>query len=312
MEDLGSPQKKTTLPSVRRVVLTSFLVDISDILLSLVVAILSGSVVMLSQVLEGVSDFVASGALVFGSVRAETRANKKFPFGYGKELYFWAFISAVVILCVTATLSIYFGWDRFLHPRQLKDLNLAYAVLLFTAGTNAYSFFLSYKRLLGKTHTKNMVTAFLRSSLIETKTTFVLDLVGTIASLIGFFALLIYQLTGDHRFDGLGAISVGLILIVLGVLLILGIRDLLIGKSASSETLSKIREISKTIPEVREVLDVKTMHIGSERLLVNMDITMKRGLTTHEIARLIDDIKEKIKAEIPTVKHIQIELELPS
>lgn len=312
MEDLGKSEKKIVIPSLQKVILTSFFVDLSDILLSLIITLLSGSVVMLSQVLEGVSDLTASGALLLGSIRAETHANKRFPFGYGKELYFWTFISATVILGITSTLSIYFGWDRFLHPHLLKNLNLAYAVLLFTAGTNSYSFFLSYGRLIRKTHSKNIITAFLRSSLIETKTTAVLDLVGTIASLLGFFALLIYQLTGDQRFDGLGAISVGLILFALGILLIFGIRDLLIGKSASSETLSKIREISKSIPEVRDILDVKTMHIGSERLLVNLNITMKSGLTTHEIAKLIDGIKEKIKAEIPTVKHIQVELELPS
>lgn len=299
-------------PSVKKVVITSFLVDVSDIVLSLVVTIISGSVVMLSQVFEGVSDLVASGALVYGLSRSNTPADKKFPFGYGKELYFWTFISAIIIIGVTSTFSIYVGLDRYLHPRQIHDINIAYIILIFTAFTNAYACFLSYRRLKGKTHSRNILSAFLRSSLIETKTTFVLDFVGTGASLLGFFALLIYQLTGDYRFDGVGAISVGIILGILGFLLILGIRDSLIGKSASDETLKKIREISLTIPEVKDIKEVRTMHIGSERLLVNMDITMQRGLKTHEIAKLIDDIEAKIKKEIPTVKNIHLELELPS
>ncbi|HVZ67311.1 MAG TPA: cation diffusion facilitator family transporter [Patescibacteria group bacterium] len=303
---------KTKLPSIHKVIWTSFIVDVSDIVLSLIVAILSGSVVMLSQVFEGVADFVASGALVLGAMRAETPADKKFPFGYGKEIYFWSFISAVVIICVTATFSIHFGWERYIHPKQIKDINLAYAILVFTTFTNLYAFYLSYKRLKGKSHTKKILNAFLRSSLIETKTTFVLDFAGTLASILGFLALVTYQLTGDHRYDGLGAISVGIILAILGALLIISIRDLLIGKSASPETLKQIRDISLTIPEVREVMDVKSMHIGSERLLINMDVSMKNNLTTSEIAGLIDDLKKKIKKEIPTVKHVQIELELPS
>ncbi|HVT01591.1 MAG TPA: cation diffusion facilitator family transporter [Patescibacteria group bacterium] len=303
---------KTNLPSINKVIWTSFLVDVSDIVLSLIVAILSGSVVMLSQVFEGVADFVASGALVLGAMRADTPANKKFPFGYGKEIYFWSFISAVVIICVTSTFSIYFGWERYIHPKQIQDIHLAYAILIFTTFTNLYAFYLSVKRLRGKSHTKKILNAFLRSSLIETKTTFVLDFAGTLASILGFIALLVYQITGDHRFDGLGAIAVGTVLAMLGVLLIIGIRDLLIGKSASQETLKQIRDISLTIPEVKEVMDVKTMHIGSERLLINMDVSMKNNLTTREIAKLIDNLKEKIKKEIPTAKHVQIELELPS
>lgn len=311
MEDLGEKDKRIVIPSTKRVVITSFLVDLSDIILSLIVALLSGSIVMFSQVLEGMADLAASGFLVIGNARSGIPENKKFPFGHGREIYFWTFISAVIIIGITSTFSIYFGWQRVLHPRVLHDLNLAYGVLLLTVFTNGYAFSLSLRRLRGKTHSKNILAAFFRSSLIETKTTFVLDFMGTLASFLGFLALLIYQLTGDLRFDGLGAISVGIALAILGLLLILGIRDLLIGKGASPETLKRIKDISMTIPEVKDVLDVKTMHIGSERLLVNMDVQMKSGMTTYEIARLIEDLKEKIKKEIPSIKHLQVELEIP-
>jgi len=304
--------KKLIFPSAKQVVLTSFLVDVSDILLSLLVTILTGSVIMLVEVLEGISDFVASGALVIGVNRAKSQPDKQFPFGYGREVYFWTFISAMIIIGITATFSLYFGWDRFLHPHKIQNIALAYAVLTITTLTNAYAFILSVIRLRAKTNTINILSAFFRSSLIETKTTFVLDFVGTSASLVGLLALIFYQLTGDRRLDGLGAMGVGVILVVFGVLLILGIRDLVIGKSASPETLSLIRKVALENPEVEDVIDVKTMHIGSERLLVNMDISMKSGLKTHEIAKLIEGIKEKIQKEIPAIKHIHLELELPS
>ncbi len=304
--------KKNRPPSTRQVVLTSFFVDMSDIILSLAVAILTGSVIMLVEVLEGISDLVASGALVIGVNRAKSQPDKQFPFGYGREIYFWTFISAMIIIGITATFSIYFGWERFLHPHEIKNIYLAYGVLFLTSVTNGYAFVLSAVRIRAKTHTNNILSAFFRSSLIETKTTFVLDFVGTSASLVGLFALILYQVTGDRRLDGLGAIGVGVVLIIFGILLILGIRDLVIGKSASPETLSLIRKVSMSIPEVEDVIDVKTMHIGSERLLVNMDVAMKPGLKTHEIARLIEDIKNKIQAEVPAIKHIHLELELPS
>ncbi len=303
--------EKAPFPSAKRIIIISVLVDISDIILSLFVAVVSGSIVMAVEVLEGISDLVASGALLIGHYRSKTPADKQFPFGYGRELYFWTFISAVVIIGVTSTFSIYFGWQRVLHPRPLHNLNLAYGVLILTACTNLYAFLLSLKRLRARTHRRGIIKTFFRSSLIETKTTFVLDLMGTVASVFGFTSLLFYQLTGDFRFDGFGAITVGLVLAALGILLILGIRDLLIGKSASQETVDQIRKISLTIPEVSRVIEVKTMHIGSERLLVNMDVSMKKNLTTYQIAKLIDDIEAKIKKGIPMVKHIHLELELP-
>ncbi len=285
--------------------------DISDILLSLGVAIMSGSVIMATEVLEGIADLVASGALVLGVQRAKSRANKYFPFGYGREVYFWTFLSAVIIIGITSTFSIYFGLQRFFNPRTIHNLPATYAVLILTTLTNAYAFRLSYKRLRSKTHIGSILYAFLRSSLIETKTTFVLDFVGTSASLVGLVALILYQLTGDKRLDGIGAIGIGIILIIFGFLLILGIRDLLIGKSASDETLKRIKKVSLSLPEIKKVLDLKTMHIGSDRLLVNMEVSMDQDMKTEEIAKIIDKVKEKIRDEIPTVKHIQVELELP-
>ncbi len=297
--------------TAKKVILTSFLVDVSDILLSLVVAILSGSVIMLTQVLEGLSDFASSGLLLWGLKKSDQKADKKHPFGYGREIYFWALISALIMFGITATLSVYFGWQRFVSPYQIHDLHFTFAVLIFTLGTNAYAFWLSLKRLLRKRRVKDIISIFYRSSLVETKATFILDLMGSAASFLGIVALAIYALTGDFRYDGLGAIVIGIVLAIFSYFLILGIRDLLIGRSASPEIELQIRQAALKIPEVKHVLGIKTLHIGPGKLLVNLDVHLESELKTREIERLIDDIKEVIHSEVPSVKHIQVELETP-
>lgn len=297
--------------SAKKVIITSFLVDLSDILLSFIVAVLSGSVIMLTQVLEGVSDFASSGLLLWGLKKSDQKADKRHPFGYGREVYFWALISALIMFGITATLSIYFGWQRFINPHKINDLGLAFAVLVFTLGTNAYAFWLSLQRLLRKRRAKDILRIFYRSSLVETKATFILDLMGSSSSLLGIIALVIYALTGDYRFDGVGAIVIGGVLAVFSYFLILGIRDMLIGRSASPQIESQIREAALKIPEVRHVLGLKTLHIGPGKLLVNLDVHLESELKTREIERLIDDIKEVIRNEVPSVKHIQVELETP-
>lgn len=289
----------------------SFLVDILDIILSLVVAILSGSVVMLSQVLEGISDLISSGLLLVGLARSQQKEDREHPFGFGRELYFWALLAGIVMFTVTATFSIIFGWQRFLHPQVIHNIKLAFIVLGITTITNGYAFYLSLSRLLRNRSIGQVVRIFLRSSLIETKTTFILDLMGVSASILGIATLFIYQITGDYRYDGLGAMLTGVVLAVLAFLLLIGVVDLIVGRSASLEVEARIRSAALNTPEVHKVLGLKTLHIGSEKLLVNIKVHFQHNLTTREIEGLIYKIKEDIKKEIPAIKHIQVELETP-
>lgn len=297
--------------TAQRVVLTSFLVDVLDVVLNIVVTILTGSVVMLAEALEGVTDLVAAGLLLLGLIRSTRPADKTHPFGYGRELYFWSLISALIMIGFTATLSFYFGWHRFLDPKPIQNLPLAYFVLLIAILSNGYSFILSLKRLLRQRPIRAIWPVFFRTSLVETKTTFILDLMGTLAAILGLTSMLFYTFSGDMRFDGVGAMMIGVVLAILAVVLIIGIRELIIGKSGSPETEDKIRKAALSIPEVQQVLDLKTTHIGSERLLVNLEVNLKDALTTDQIEVLIDKIKAKIQKEVPTASHIQIELETP-
>lgn len=302
---------KETHVSGRRVIFTSFLVDLLDVVLSLTVAVLSGSVIMLTQVLEGIADLVSSGFLIVGLVRSGRVEDKMHPFGYGKEIYFWTLLAALVMFGVTATMSIFLGWQRFLKPELIHNLPLAFGVLALTFFTNGYAFYLSFRRLVKKRGVGQVIRIFYKSSLVETKTTFVLDLMGTVASFSGIVALALYYFTGNARFDGLGAIFIGVVLAILAYLLLLGIRDLLIGRSASVETEAAIRRAALKVGEVKSILDLKTMHIGSEKLHVDLDVNMQGRLTTRELEKLIDQIKQNIQTDVPSVKYVQVELETP-
>ena len=168
------------------------------------------------------------------------------------------------------------------------------------------------RRLLRHRPVKHIIQIFYRSSLVETKTTFILDLMGTFASFLGMIALGIYVISGDLRFDGLGAMAIGVSLGFSSIFLVLGIRDLLIGRSASAETENKIIKAALAVEEVNDVLDLKTLHVGPERLLVNLEVYMRQHLSTRELEKLIDKIKENIQKEVPSVKYLQVELETPN
>src|SRR5688572_10438454 len=122
-----------------KTVWTSFLVDLGDIILNVIVMIVTGSAVMLAEAFEGLSDLVASGLLLIGLRKSKRRPNKKHPFGFGKTLFFWTLISAIIMLVFGGGLSIYFGVQRFIHPEELEKIYLAFGAVCISIITNGYA-----------------------------------------------------------------------------------------------------------------------------------------------------------------------------
>ncbi len=301
--------KKNKIISIDRVVLTSFIVDLSDVLISLLGVILTGSVTMISQVLEGFSDIFSSGLLLFGNKRAKLPSDETHPYGYGRETFFWALMSGLITFSVTATISIYLGYQRFLHPESIENLSFALFALVFSIFSNGYSCFISYKRLAGKHKARTMLQTFLNSPLIEVKTSFILDLMGTVAAIFGVIALVIYKYTDDIRFDGIGAILTGLALAFFAYFILIGAKDLLIGRSASKDVIKKIKEAVISFDQVKTIIDIRTLIIGTRKLLINLEINVIDELNTTELEKLIDSIEEEINKHVGITSFIQIELE---
>lgn len=297
--------------SAKRAVVTSFVVDVIDIVMNVVVALITGSVVMLVEAIQGVSDVTTDVLLLVGLRRSQLPADKDMPFGYGKEAFFWTLLAAIVMLIVTAGLTIYFGFRRFLNPEPAAHLGLALGALTVSILVNSYSFSLSLRRILGKRKLIKFPQTFFESPLALTKTTFVLDFIGAVAALIGLISLLFYGLTGDMRYDGLGAVVIGVALALLSLLLILGLKDLIVGSAAPATIIAQIRKVVGETPQVKEILDLKTMQLGPEKILVNLELHFANNLTTDEIEKLIDTIKSELIEHIPLIDHVQIELETP-
>jgi cation diffusion facilitator family transporter len=297
--------------SASKVVTTSFIVDVVDVIMNVGLAILTGSVVMLAEALQGGADLLAAGLILIGLRRSKKKPDPEHQFGHGKEIYFWTLISAVVMFTLTATLSFYFGFQRFVKPEPIEHIGFACIALVVAMSTNGYAFFLSYKRLMGKNSSKQFLSTFLESSLVETKNTLVLDLMGMSSAIIGFLSLLVYFVSGETRLDGIGAMLIGMVTAALAFGLVVGVKDFLIGKSASDDIHRKIRGAIQQVPEVKGLLDLKTMQLGPSKLLVNIDVNMREELTTEQLEQVIDLIKQKVMESVPMVGHIQVELEAP-
>lgn len=210
------PPEGINLPdkiSPTRVVLTSFFVDALDIALNLAIMLVTGSVVMLAELFQGVSDLLASGFLLVGLRRPR------------REIFLWTILSALCMLLLASSLSFYFGLQRFLQPEPIQNITLAYAALFISATTNGYAFYVSVRRILNSRPPTKLWKAYSKSTKLMTRNTFILDLMGMSAALVGLAAVVLYQMTGELRYDGLGAMGIGIVLAFLSTDLLLDIRN---------------------------------------------------------------------------------------
>ena len=293
--------------SAKKTVTTSFLVDLADVIVNVIVMLITGSVVMLAEALEGGSDLVASAALLIGLRISKRRADKKHPFGYGKALFSWTLISAIIMLVFASTLSFYFGLQRFLNPEEIKSIYLAYGALGISIVSNGYSLTLSTRRLLDKENLKKLLPVFLKSTHVETKNTFILDFTGTSAAVMGLISLILYQVAGIKHFDGVGAMLIGLITAFSSIVLIAGVKNYLIGKRTTPEIEEQIRKAALKVKQVKKIVELHTMYLGSERLLVHLDIQIEDANSGEHIQAVVEKVKEYVKKEVPIAYSIQIE-----
>lgn len=295
--------------SAKRAVLTAVFIDFTDIVTNLIAAIITGSVVMLAETLHGVADFFSSGFVYLGLKRSQKTNLKKYPFGKGKALYVWVFISGIIMFGITSVLIFYFGLQNFLNPEQIEHIWLAFTVLILFIFTNGYALSVSFRRILHGKKIRSFIKVFRESNLVETKTTFVLDCIGTLAAVFGLMALGLYQITGDLRFDGIGAMAIALTMASLTIFLIMNTGQMLIGRRASKPMEKQIKKTIVEMKDVKSVPDLKTMNIGLGKILVIAEVSVNQKLTTKKIENLIDKIKANVQKKIPEVSHIQIEIE---
>lgn len=269
----------------------------------------TGSSAMLSEGVHSVVDTGNQVLLLHGLNRAKRPPSEAFPFGHGKEVYFWSFVVAILIFAVGAGVSAYEGVKHILHPESIRNPTVNYIVLglamLFEGGawTVALREFRKTKGDLG------YLEAVRRG---KDPTMFVVlfeDSAAMLGLLVAFVGILVSQVTGNPVFDGLASVIIGVILGGTAIWLAVETKGLLIGEAASRDVTAGIRDIAAASPCVEKVNEVLTMHMGPEFVLANISLEFRDGLETGEVERAITGLGRKIKAKHGIVKRIFIEAE---
>lgn len=294
-----------------RTVVTSSLVSLGDIILSFLAAVITGSSVMVAQGLQGTADLITTLFLLLGVKRSKRSANASHPFGFGREIFFWVLISSLFAFLISGGLASFRAIQQLINGTQLESLPLAIGLLSFGLVTNAYSLSNSVRRLAAGKKGRSYWSYLRHSSLIETKMTLLVDLMGSLSAFLGILALILAQLTGNELYDGIGALIIGALTAAGALFVIFDLKDLIVGRSPHPQTIEAIRASALKHKHVQDVLDLRATTIGSDKYLVILEIHFADDLTTDQLEQSTDEIKETVMAKVPQAQRVQVEAESP-
>lgn len=275
------------------------------------VGLLSGSAAMLAEAAHSLADTINQVFLLISINLGNTPADEDHPHGYGKERFFWAFLAALFIFVAGAVFSFYEGVHKVLHPEaQHGDMLWAYVVLGLAFVFDALVLVIALREAQRQARVAGIgLRAYLRESSDTTlKTALYEDAAATSGVAIAALGLYLFQLTGNPIFDGLASMIIGVLLVGVAIMLGREARGLLLGAAAPPRVRRAIDDAIGSFDEVRAVITVLTMQLGPESILVTGEINVRDDLRTDEIEQLIGRIESKIRATVPTVQNIYLEL----
>jgi len=274
-----------------------------------VAATITGSSAMFSEGIHSVVDTGNQVLLLFGLKQAQKPPDENFPFGHGKEIYFWSFVVAILIFALGAGISIYEGIHHVLHPRPIQNPLINYVVLGLAIIFESGALYFAVKEFRKAKGELGYFKAVRRG---KDPTLFVVlfeDTAAMLGLLIALFGIALGQATGILIFDGIASILIGVLLALTAIWLAYETKGLLIGESARKDIRETIYRIAQQVDAVEHVNEVLTMHMGPEFILVNLSVDLKDNLQTGEVERAIGSIDRTIKSEIPEAKRVFVEAE---
>lgn len=280
----------------------------------LVAAIFTKSSTMLAEAYHSFSDTGNQILLLIGINQSQKKSDRTHPFGYGKEQYFYAFMVAMLLFGVAGVLSVQEGVRKLFNPEPISHLPLIFAVLAFAFVVELYAFLIAYKELkkeMREEKFKGVYDAIKNSKDPAVLTVIFEDSLALTSIIIAAISIGLTYYLKNPIFDAVGSIIIGALLMIFAVALANETKKLLVGEAVSDSKREKIVEAIMSNQEVNEIVDLRTMHLGPEEVMVTAEINIQDGLKTDDAEKVIDNIEAKIKEVLPKSR-LYIELEGPS
>jgi cation diffusion facilitator family transporter len=289
-----------------RTLLIAFAANLGIAASKFVAAMITGSSAMLTEGVHSVVDSANQLLLIWGRRQSRKPADRQHPFGYGRELYFWSFVVAVLVFALGAGVSVYEGVVHIMAPEPAVSPLVAYAVLLFAFLLEGGSTFAAFRDFRAAKGTLGWFEAVRQSKdppafivLLENGAA----MAGILAAALG---LALAQLTGNPVFDGAASIVIGLILGLTAAFLAIESKALLIGEAADPALIESIRAAASRKSGIVGVGHVLTVHGAPDQVTVLMSADFDDAITAGDVERIIAEIEAEVEMLWPTVKRLYI------
>ncbi len=267
----------------------------------------TGSSSMLSESMHSIADSGNQVLLLVGRQQSRKEATEEHPFGYGRSRYVYAFIVSIVLFSLGGVFALYEGWHKIMHPENLSSPVWAFCVLIVAVMLEAFS-------LRTAVRESNLVrrgapwSRFVRGAKAPELPVVLLEdigaLLGLIFALIGVTAAV---LSGDGRWDGIGSLAIGGLLVVIAVFLAREMNSLLIGESGTEEHVAAIRKALENSSDIHRIIHLKTLHLGPDELMVVAKISVRHDETAASVAKAINAAELRIRKAVPIARVIYLE-----
>ncbi|RZG73525.1 cation transporter [Acinetobacter sp. WCHAc060033] len=264
-------------------------------------AYITNSSAMLSEAVHSVVDTLNEILLLYGLKKSQQTADYQHPFGYGRELYFWAFIVALLVFALGSVVSIFQGIQHIRHPEVIESPMVNYAVLGFAILCEGTSWFIALKTFKKTKGSMGYFEAFRRSKDPTTFTVLFEDsaaLIGLLIALVGIFCA--------HQFnlpvlDGVASVLIGVVLAISALLLARETKGLLMGETADPKLRHNVLQVAQEDQAVYSANGVLTEQMGAHQVIASLSLEFKDGLTSDEIETCVNRIEAKIKSIHPEI-----------
>ena len=292
-----------------KVVIAAFIGNGLIAVTKFVAAALTGSSAMFSEAVHSVVDTGNQALMLYGIERARRPADARHPFGYGRELYFWAFIVAILIFATGAGVSVYEGVSKIRHPEPVTDAYINYIVLGVAIVFEGGSFFVALREFNRVKGGRGYLAAVRFSKNPALFTVLLEDAAALVGLVIALLGIGLAEALDLPALDGVASVLIGLMLAGVAALLAYETKELLIGEAADPEVIAKVRRIVGAEHGVDRINEILTMHMGPRDVLLNLSLDFHSALTSDEVEAEVARLEHQIKAAFPEITRIFIEAE---
>jgi cation diffusion facilitator family transporter len=295
-----------------RAVIAALLANLGIAVAKFVGFALTGSSSMLAEAFHSVADSGNQGTLIVGGRVAERAPDRQHPFGHGRARFFAAFLVAVVLFTLGSLFSLYEGYEKLRHPHELESIGIAVAILVVALILEGLSLRTavheasplrgdqSWWSFIRTTKKPELAVVLLEDTAAEAGLAFALAGVGLAA------------VTGDPVWDAFGTLAIGVLLAVVAAVLGFEMYSLLVGEAASPAEQAAIRDAILSTDGVAKLVQLRTMHLGPDDLLVVGGLEIERAQTAADTAAVIDAAQARVREALPSARVIYLEPDLPA